>query len=192
MQARLVLGFALLALGSCDLIDHLPPPPYGGHGGGSGGSGGATLVINHQPLTGFTVSEADARRKDPRAGEPEYVYLQAGRDAVRLPGPAVPDVGAPSLFTLESPGVVEDKGGFTVTVNGRLGYRVAIDDFEQEISLARVELVRQGDVITSSFIFPGHAGAPYGGGVAHGLTIQAVVGGVAGAPTSPVTVEARP
>ena len=190
-KARVLFGFALLAIGACDLIDHLPPPPYGG--GGGGGAGGQALVIDHEPLTGFTVYEADARRNDPRAGEPSYVYLQAGVDAVRLPGPVVRDVTPSSLFVLENPGVVEDATGFTVTVNGRLGYRVAIDDFEDEISLARVELVRRGDVITSSFIFPGRAGEPYGGGVAHGLTIQAVVyGAAAGLPTGPVTVEARP
>ena len=189
MKARLMLALVLFTGASCDLIDHLPRPPYGG--GGTGGSGGSALIIDHESLAGFTVSDAEALRNNPLAGEPEYVFLLAGRDAVRLPGPKVPEGVAPSLFVLEQPGVVEDEDGFTVTVNRRLSYRVAIDDFENEISLARVELVKTGDVISSSFIFPGRAAPPYGGGVAHGLTIAAVVDGVAGPGTIPVTVEAR-
>ena len=74
-KARVLLGFALLAIGACDLIDHLPPPPYGG--GGGGGAGGQALIIDHQPLTGFTVYEADARRNDPRAGR-TLLRLSAG------------------------------------------------------------------------------------------------------------------
>ena len=103
------------------------------------------------------------------------------------------DVTPPGLFVLENPAVVEDETGFTVTVNGRLGYRVAIDDFENE-NLAPPGWNWYGEATSSpaASIFPGRAGEPYGGGVAHGLTIQAVVGGVAaGLPTAPVTVEAR-
>jgi hypothetical protein len=63
------------------------------------------------------------------------------------------------------------------------------NDFEMEVSLARVELCQQSGSITSQFVFLANPGAS---GVAHDITITAIAHSTTiSAPTSPVTVEVR-
>jgi hypothetical protein len=132
------------------------------------------------------------KTNNPMAGTPTYVYLAAGREAVVLPGPDVPD--AAGLFALQSPSIVlvgvrpTSADGYAVTVNPALGYQVAIRDFEAEVSLARVELCQQNGAITSQFVFRAN---PAASGVAHDITITATANSTKSAPTSPITVEVR-
>ena len=103
-----------------------------------------------------------------------YVYLHAGTEAVVIAGPDV--ASASGLFTLMTPnidliGATDFSAGrYTVTVNSELGYRVAIADFEYEVTLARVELSEVGQVIQSRFVFGAN---PTASGVAHDITITA-------------------
>ena len=78
--------------------------------------------------------------------------------------------------------------GYEVVVNPALRYDVAIDDFESEVALAKVELCERNGKIESRFFFRGE---PRGDGVAHQATITATANGVTSAPTEPVTVEVR-
>jgi hypothetical protein len=78
--------------------------------------------------------------------------------------------------------------GYRVVVNPSLAYEVAIDDFEYEVTLARVELCPTDGVIESWFVFVGDAGA---GGVAHAITIRANSSSKVTALSPAVTVEVR-
>jgi hypothetical protein len=153
----------------------------------------ATLVIADPSASvdGYGRFVPDEKRNNPAAGDPSYVYLHAGTDAVVIAGPDVPS--ATGLFTLMNSSIALigaadfSADGYTVTVNGQLGYRVAISDFEYEVTLARVELSEVSQMIQSRFVFSANATAS---GVAHGIAITA-----SGAPalpaTAPVTVEVR-
>jgi hypothetical protein len=77
--------------------------------------------------------------------------------------------------------------GYAVTVNSQLGYRVAIGDFEYEVTLARVELSEVSQVIQSRFVFSAN---PTASGVAHAIAITATDARALPA-TVPVTVEVR-
>lgn len=149
------------------------------------------------PIAGYDRFAPDEKRNNPSAGDPSYVYLHAGTEAVVIAGPDVASAGG--LFTLTNPGIDligatdVSADGYTVTVNGQLGYRVAIDDFEYEVTLARVELSQvsqlqvEGQVIQSRFVFTAN---PTASGVAHDIAITAV-GLPALSPAAPVTVEVR-
>jgi hypothetical protein len=153
----------------------------------------ATLLIADPgtSLDGYGRFVPDEKRNNPSAGDPSYVYLHAGTEAVVIAGPDVASAGG--LFALMTPridliGATDfSAGGYTVTVNSQLGYRVAIADFEYEVTLARVELSEAGQVIQSRLVFSAN---PTASGVAHDITITA-----AGAPAlsaaEPVTVEVR-
>ncbi|HXU06303.1 MAG TPA: hypothetical protein VN903_35350 [Polyangia bacterium] len=147
------------------------------------------------PLDGYKQFSPDEKMGDPRAQIPTYVYLVAGHDAVAITGPSIPftDHGLAThnaSIAIENPTSVSASGYF-VTVDDHLAYRVRIDDFEFEVALARVELCPTGTVLESRFVFPGITDL-LGGGVAHDLTIDAIVDGATVASTSPVTVEVRP
>jgi hypothetical protein len=153
----------------------------------------ATLVIADPAasLDGYSRFVPDEKRNNPSAGDPSYVYLQRGTEAVVIAGPDV--ASASGLFTLVNPsidliGATESSAdGYTVAVNSQLGYRVAIDDFEYEVTLARVELSEVSQVIQSRFVFSANSTAS---GVAHDITITAS-GAQPLSATAPVTVEVR-
>jgi hypothetical protein len=153
----------------------------------------AALVIADPlaSLDGYGRFVPDEKRNNPSAGDPSYVYLHAGTEAVVIAGPDV--AGASGLFTLVDPSIdligATDfsADGYTVTVNGELGYRVAIDDFEYEVTLARVELSQASPVIRSRFVFRAN---PTASGVAHDIAITSV-GPPALSASAPVTVEVR-
>ena len=153
----------------------------------------ATLLIADPgtSLDGYGRFVPDEKRNNPSAGDPSYVYLHAGTEAVVIAGPDV--ASASGLFALMTPNIgligATDfsAGGYTVTVNSELGYRVAIADFEYEVTLARVELSEVGQVIQSRFVFGAN---PTASGVAHDITITAT-GAPALSAAAPVTVEVR-
>ena len=177
----------------CSRASHHADGGAAGTGGSEGGGCAALTVVDAAvSLDGYTRFSPDEKRNNPSAGDPSYVFLAAGSEAVVIPGPDV--TSQPGLFALDHPSIalVGDAGsganGYAVTVNGRLGYRVTIADFEAEVSLARVELCEANGAIDGNFVFTGNAGA---GGVAHAITIAAVVDGVTSPPATPVTVEVR-
>lgn len=143
-------------------------------------------------LDGIEMFQPDQKRDNPETGMPSYVYLAAGREGVAIAGPSVPSTDG--LFVLQSPSIslrgVQSTWaeGYAVVVNPALSYEVAIDDFELEVALARVELCEQGGNLESRFLFRGNRGAS---GVAHAITITARANGQASAPSTPVTVEVR-
>jgi hypothetical protein len=153
----------------------------------------STLVIAAPgtSLDGYARFLPDEKRNNPSAGDPSYVYLHAGTEAVVITGPDV--VTANALLTPSNPSIGligatdVSAAGYAVTVNSQVGYRIAIDDFEYEVTLAEVELAQVGQVIQSRFVFSAN---PMASGVAHDISITA-----AGAPalsaTTPVTVEVR-
>lgn len=150
-----------------------------------------------QPLTGYLQMGPSAYLHDSRAGEPTYVYLDGGKDAVILPGPAVTyaassvDVSAAQLTTCvneESACLRQD--GYRVKVNERLSYVITIDDWEEEVALGQVELCLNNGALTTQFVFAG-LGVYLGGGVAHEVTITPFLDSTAGTPTAPITIECR-
>jgi hypothetical protein len=153
----------------------------------------ATLVIADPgvSLDGYSRFLPDEKRNNPSAGDPSYVYLHAGTEAVVIAGPDV--ASANGLFALVDPSIAligatdVAADGYSVTVNSGLGYQVAIEDFEYEVALARVELSEVGQVIQSRFVFSAN---PTAGGVAHNITIT-TTGAAALSAVEPLTVEVR-
>jgi hypothetical protein len=150
-----------------------------------------------QPLTGYLQMGPSAYLHDSRAGEPTYVYLDGGKDAVILPGPAVTyaatsvDVSAAQLTTcVNEENACMKQDGYRVKVNERLSYVITIDDWEEEVALGQVELCLNNGALTTQFVFAG-LGVYLGGGVAHDVTITPFLDGTAGTPTAPVTIECR-
>lgn len=150
---------------------------------------------------GLSIFDPDEKRNDPRANSPDYIYLLLGKEAVRLSGPSLSVQGendATDLFEFRSPSVEvrtetlpegQHDIGIDVFVNERLTYRFTIDDFEDEGSIIEsATLTLLEGTMHSEFVFAA-TGSP---GVAHDLTIQALVDGIpSGEPTPPVTIETR-
>lgn len=154
----------------------------------------AELVVQDPAvsLAGYTMYQPDEKRNNPNAGEPYYVYLAGGTEGVIVTGPSVTD--APGLFTVQSSSIAKvgvrstSADGYRVVVNPSLSYDVAIEDFESEVGLARVQLCQREGKIDSRFLFRGEPGAS---GVAHQIAITATANGIASGPSAPVTVEVR-
>jgi hypothetical protein len=157
-------------------------------------SGLCTVIADPAyPLNGYEQFPPEQKMADPRAQSSDYVYLVAGREAVAIAGPAIPF--AESAVTVQAEGITVENptafsaDGFRVSVNDHLFYQVRIEDFEHEVALARVELCPTGGQLQSRFVFP--ATGELGGGVAHRLTIEAMVDGISQASSPPLTVEVR-
>lgn len=161
---------------------------------GSDATGCANLVVEDPAISldGYVRFTPDQKRNNPNAGEPSYVYIVAGSEAVVIPGPDVPS--APGLFVLKNPSIAvvgqrdTSADGYLVVVNDQLSYRVSISDFESEVALARVELCEVNHAIESRLVFRGN---PEASGVAFDITVTAAVGSTLSPPTTPVTVEVR-
>ena len=65
----------------------------------------STLVVEDPAISldGYTRFAPDQKRNNPNAGDPSYVYLAAGSEAVVIPGPEV--ASAPGLFVLKNPSI---------------------------------------------------------------------------------------
>jgi hypothetical protein len=138
------------------------------------------LTIRNLDLSKYTLYEAEERICDPAAQSPEYVFLVAGKEAVRVEGP---EIEGAAYFVLENEEIREVDysyfedywaAGFEVIVNSHLTYTIAIIDFEDEFDLAEVELGLRDNTIESTFIF---AASPSGDGVAHDINITALIDG---------------
>lgn len=152
----------------------------------------ATITNLGVSTSGFTIYEPGERLSDSRAGDPSYVYLVIGQGGVRLAGP---QISSPVGIYLESEQITKVghgyfdeywNEGYEVKVNPHLMYTVEIGDFEDEIDLALVELSKEGNTIKSSFIFVATSG-----GVAHDVTISAVVDGTKVGSSTPISIESR-
>ncbi len=148
-------------------------------------------------LEGFSVYMPEEKRGDPRAGDPDYVYLIIGQEAVKLTGPTLGDLAVSEiegLFEFREPMIeslsnMSGESGFVVVVNERLSYMFSIGDFEDEGSVIGEGSINLVDgELRSEFVFAAN-GSP---GVAHDITITAQIdGNPVGIPTLPVTVETR-
>jgi hypothetical protein len=167
----------------------------------SGKDGCVTWTGN---LAGYRVRAFSELINQPRADEPYYAYLVSGKDAVELQGPTLlaqdpVDTGAYKLAALSArvidpPTLYPDwsRDIHEVTLEGPKGllrYVVHGDDLEGEVTLARVWLCRSAGELTSRFVF---AAAPDAGGVAHNLTIHALLDATPLRATAPVSIEVRP
>tara|TARA_R110002096_G_scaffold16898_1_gene57580 strand:- start:23058 stop:23906 length:849 start_codon:yes stop_codon:yes gene_type:complete len=158
---------------------------------------GEIRTYSYEDTNGLLVFDPDDKRNDPRAGDPSYIYLLLDKEAVRLTGPSLAGQSE-DLFEFRSPSVEvrietvpegQHAIGMDVVVNERLTYQFTIDDFEDEGSLiGSASLTLLNGTMQSEFVFAA-LGSP---GVAHDLTIQAIIDGVpTGAATAPVTIETR-
>ena len=156
-----------------------------------------TIAIVNPAVTfsGVSIYDPEEKVSDPRAGAPEYVYLVSGLEAVRLIGPEISssrEVDIEDVFYLDNEeikliGAGEYSAeGYEVMANSHLSYGIAIDDFEYEIDLARVELAIEGGIIHCAFVF-----VAIGDGIARDVMITAVVDGNAIGTSPPISIEAR-
>jgi len=139
-----------------------------------------TIKASFTNLSGYSILSPDECTGDPAAGEPEYMFLIAGEEAVDVNGPSIDGtqycvIDNPSVTEVES-GYFEDEytSGFVVILNPNLLYTVEIDDFESEIDLAEVRLSPDNGKTLCGFIF---TATPGGDGVAHDIKITAIVDG---------------
>lgn len=148
------------------------------------------VIMNPEiDLEKYNIYKPHERLSDPRAEEKEYVFLVIGRDGVELDGPYISSndgVNIDQIYELENENIKKEEDGFRVTVNPSLKYFIYIDDFEEEIDLAKVEIIKEGNKINSHFIF-----VATGSGVAHDIVITAAVNNYAIRSTTPITIEAR-
>jgi hypothetical protein len=180
MAAFLVALLCLTACGSDDDNGSTPGPEM------------HTITNPDVSLEGFTIHQPEDRMSDPRAGEPEYVYLVADEDAVEMDGPTITQddgLDVQSLFIVDDPRIVDTmirETPFEIILNDQLLYRVVIDDFEDEIDLAKVDLTLMDGEVRSEFVFVG-----VGRGVAHDVTICAVVEDEIIRCSEPLSIESR-
>jgi hypothetical protein len=144
-------------------------------------------------LTGVAFFQPDQKRGNPEAGQPSYVYLAAGKEGVILTSPSVTPVGetaldSPSITLLGVQLAYHAAEGYDVVVNPNLKFHVAIDDFEFEVALARVELCEQSGELQSQFVFKANE---HESGVAHDITISPITTLNVTSLPPPVTVEVR-
>jgi hypothetical protein len=145
-------------------------------------------------LSTYTLVTVEERQNHPEAGEPEYVYLAGGQEAVTVDGPLLPaDSGLSVLdgaaIQKHPEAAMEDSPyTFRVTVNPRLSFEVKFLDYDHEVELAGVKLIPQGTSLQSVFLF---SGSPEQEGVAHGVRITPFLDGVAGAASALVSIESR-
>lgn len=155
-------------------------------------------------LAGYQLRDFNELLNNPRAGDPHYAYLISGKEAVELQGPTLLaddplDAGAYKLTALSArvidpPTLYPDwsRDIYEATLagpSGLLRYVVHGDDLEGEVKLARVRLCRAAGELTSHFVL---AAAPDFGGVAHNLTIHALLDATPLRTTAPVWIEVRP
>jgi hypothetical protein len=146
-------------------------------------------------LNGYSIYNASAKQNDPRAQDPEYIYLVIDQDAVRLTGPhisASDGINVNELFFVENPTFrfinrrPYSADGIRVTVNPRLVYEIYAKDYEFEVKLARVKLIKQDGRLKTRFVF-----AAMGDGVSHAMQISVRVDGTRIRTAPPFTIEAR-
>jgi hypothetical protein len=193
-----VVTLGLSALGSCESAPFGQDQSLPGFPAGTTPAGCTPLVVSDSTVSteGIQLFWPAEKTNNPKAQDAKYVYLDAGREGVVLLGPNVPDTAGAFALQSQFIGLMSSSEdpyalppGYRVFINHDFGYMVSINDFEEEVSLARVDLCQQNGSFTSQFVFVANAGAR---GVAQDITITAVAHSTAiSEPTSPVTVEVR-
>ena len=147
-------------------------------------------------LDGFTVYEPDELRNDPRAGDPSYVFLDQGRDAIYVRAAPVPLAqaatltlggGARAMYPHQWGDNAWDQG-VMLDMDEHVRYVIEADDFENEFGVHdEVDVEIAGETATPVLILVG-SGA---GGVAQDVAIRIIVDGVAGERSPAFAVEVR-
>lgn len=151
--------------------------------------GPLTIINPKWSLSNFRIYD---EHRSPRKGD--LVFLLTGKEGVRVSGPPFSSrmisVELDRIFYSENPAMLPLRGseekGFMVRFNEHLSYKIVINDFEDEIDLAQVDLRKEPQEISSEFIF-----VAQGGGILT-LRIAALWDGRTVAVSSPVRVEVRP
>ena len=134
---------------------------------------------------GYTMYNPEDITSDRAAQEPEYMFLIAGKDAVKVDGP---EINGSQYCVVDNKEIVKNELGFSVKVNSHVSYGITIDDFEDVIDLAEVCLNLDGEITKSSFIF---TASPAGDGAAHNIKITAFVDDIAVETKDIGTIEVR-
>ncbi|HEY0705395.1 MAG TPA: hypothetical protein VGG33_01270, partial [Polyangia bacterium] len=140
-------------------------------------------------LTTLKIGRPEEERCVPEADDSSFVALTIGREALMVAGPTITlpvDACTPLAPRIEDRAASPDRGsdGYRIVVNARLQYDVKVDDFEREVTVAKVELFERGGQLESRFFF-----AAKNQGKARNLIISALVDGVPVASTLGFTVE---
>lgn len=193
-----VVALGLSVLGGCESAPFGQDQSWPDFPAGTTPAGCTPLVVSDSTVStdGIPLFWPAEKTNNPKAQDAKYVYLEAGREGVVLLGPNVPDTAGAFALQSQSIGLMTNSVdpdalplGYRVFINHDFGYMVSINDFEEEVSLARVGLCQQNGSFTSQFVFVANAGVS---GVAHDITITAVAHSTEiSLPTSPVTVEVR-
>jgi hypothetical protein len=151
----------------------------------------APLTIEARPGSddGWIIWQPEERQNDPRAGAPEYVYLEIGVDGVELPLPVAPIDGAELglVGTYAGAEVASERpGGILIELGGVQAYRFEIEDFEDELSVERLELWQEADGMHGRVVLVADGLS----GVAHEVTLVYTYTDE-GPSTGPWTIEAR-
>lgn len=146
-------------------------------------------------LDGYTIYKASAKVNDPRAQDPAHIYLILDKDAVRLAGPKLSSadgVDVNALFVVNNPTFQYinrrpySADGIRVQVNDHLVYEIYARDYEHEVELARVKLIKEDGMLKTWFIF-----ASTGDGVSWDMQLSVLVDGVKVRTRAPFTIESR-
>ena len=121
------------------------------------------------------------------------IFLLKDKEGVRVIGPEISsspqrEFEVESIFYLADQEISKYEGeedGYIVRVNSYLTYDIAIDDFEDEVDLARVELSKEINSIKSNFIFLARTG-----GIVR-VKITAIVNEKGVASSGPIGIEVR-
>jgi hypothetical protein len=191
-RTQLVISTLVLVILSCQSPDE-QPPIISGHDA-------ATIprqirVAGERGTTAITVFPLTDAPRNPD-GE---ALLSSGREGIQLPGPPVssddiPDISR--LFVLDNArfqrAEVEDvtgspEEGYEVSFNPLLSYRVAIEDWQDELRLIEVVLLIENRSLLPNFVF---ATEPEGDGRLQ-ITIAAVIDGAIVRRTPRFSIEVR-
>ena len=151
---------------------------------------------------GYQIFTVEEKRNHPLAGEPDFVYLIMEKEGVIVEGPTIDlsSVDDPDdIFQIDENGRIEyinlyeEYGyadGIRAVFNDRLRFDIPIDDYEFEIaleSLSSITLTKNESSLSTSFVFL----ATGDGGVAHDITINALIDENIVSTADPVTIEVR-
>lgn len=165
-----------------------------------GGDEKVVLMNKNSPFEGYTIYTPEEKRNNPAAGMPYYIYLHMNTEGVIVEGPTIDLSGIENvsqLFLLDETSGTEIinpqeywAAGMRATINERFRFDIPIDDFEYEIaldSLWQIAAIRYGDQMRTFFIF---LALGYSG-VAHDITIKAIIDGNNISTAEPFTIEVR-
>ncbi len=158
------------------------------------------LMNKYSPFEGYTLYTPEEKLNNPMAGQPNYIYLLMNTEGVIVEGPTIDLSGVENvwqLFLLDETSGTQIIGqressadGMRATINKRFRFDIPINDFEYEIgldSLWQIAAIKYGDQMRTFFIF---LALGYSG-VAHDITIKAIIDGNNISTAEPFTIEVR-